>query len=100
MLGMDIMDKQVRVFDEPLQDLLALGLFQVERDPAFIGVQEKIEPALFLVWLSAWKRTALTGRVSPLRRLNFHDLCAHVGHELAGVGGGDHLAAFNDPKTR
>ena len=41
MLGMDIVDQQVRIFGETLKDLLALGLFQVERDPAFIGVQEK-----------------------------------------------------------
>ena len=67
MLGMDIVDKQVRVFNETLKGLLALGLFQVECDPAFIGVQEKIESALFRVWLPAWKRTALTGRVSPVR---------------------------------
>ena len=93
------MDEQISLRDEALKDLLPVPVFQVERNPAFVGIKVEKQPAFFWVWNSAGEGPSLASCVSADRVFDLDHLGSHVGHELGRVGSRDHVPALNDPKA-
>ena len=90
------MDKEVSVLEKTAEDLLAFLGAQVKGYPQLVGVKIEEQATLFGMRFPLGIGTPLPGLVS-LRLLYLNDLGSHIGHKLGGVGGRDHMPAFDNP---
>ena len=75
------------------------GGLEVEGDAALVGVEEEVQSAQFAVGLVGGEGAAAADWVAAGGRLDFYQVCAEVGEQLAGVGGGDAAAVFEDAEA-
>ena len=87
-------DEHVGPLDEPLENRLGAGRFQVERDAAFVAVGQVERIGLVGMRL---RRDLVTypPRVA-CGRLHFDDVGAKVGQDHRGAGTGDEACQFHD----
>ncbi len=89
------MNQDVGIRHQLLQNLEALGLRDVERDAAFVGVEIEEQSAFLGMRDIAGKRPARARAIAGAGPFDLDDLGAHVRQQLAAIRRRYHLAHFN-----
>ena len=92
----DVLDKDVGVFEQIGQDLLAFRILHIQRDRLLVGVElQEVQRigAVDIIHL-------VTGRVAALDLLELDDFCAQPSQHLGARRAGLHLGPVDDLDAR